>query len=218
MSTKEETDVPVAAAAVPVAETEAFSVPGGRWRKGLCGCFSACCCPCMMGMCCFPLLLGQLIERLGYNCFGCPTEGKSPPVCMIFATLWIIVLIIEVAVNASWWSAYECEDYSEDGSVYVSCTTNFSDLPAWYQVLVWILIIWAYFICIVSCCTRMNMRKQHNIDPACCGDNCVDDCMTTWCCNCCSTIQMVRQTHDEDQYPYVMGSRTGLGPDAPEIV
>merc|ERR1712014_162424 len=81
MSTKEDPEVPVAAAAVPIAETEeqVFSIPGGRWRKGLCDCFSACCCPCMMGWCFPPLLLGQLIERLGYNIFGCPTQGKPPP-------------------------------------------------------------------------------------------------------------------------------------------
>ena len=40
-------------------EAIAFEVPTGTWRKELCSCCDACCCPFWMGCCCFPILMGQ---------------------------------------------------------------------------------------------------------------------------------------------------------------
>jgi Cys-rich protein (TIGR01571 family) len=133
---------------------------------------------------------------------------------MMFTVLFIIAIAIQIAVQISGRQSFVCDD-TGDG---VTCRYNYTDAPIYYQILVWVLVVWVWFVFIVSCCTRMNMRKQYKIEPLCCGDNCCDDCMTTWCCNCCSTIQMVRQTHDEDEYPYSMTSRTGLNSSAPEIV
>jgi len=192
------------AVAVPLGEKD-FEVPGGKWKHGLCDCFSACACPCLMGWCCFPVLLGQVVER--YH--------KGTPVCMIFLVLWIIVIAIEIIVQVKGRTDYQnLLNDDEDGTI----TFNFEVAPLWYQICVWFLPLFGWFLFFVACCTRMNMRKKHNLDPACCGDNCCDDCMTTFCCQCCSTIQMERQTHDEDKYPYEMFSRTGLSKDAPEIV
>lgn len=227
----------VAGVAVPVGTADydgEFVVPGGEWRAGLCDCFSACACPCLMGWCCFPILLGQLVERLRFNIFGCPLDKaqKSPPVCRIFAVLFVIMLGIEIAVQVvARLNFYGCYEDSANSSssgddfftafndpAFDSCVFSLGNAPIYYQILVWFLVVFGWFIFIVSCCTRMNMRKQYNINPLCCGDNCCDDCCTTYFCNCCSTIQMIRQTHDENEYPYEMTSRTGLGPNAPEIV
>jgi len=169
-----------------------------------------------MGWCCFPILLGQIIERLKYAPSG---DGKSLPVCWIFTILFFLVLIIEIIILAT-------NDYSNVmgvistgyGNIYYEEDYSYRDESLYYQILSPLLGVWGWFIFIVSCCTRMKMRKQYQLEPLCCGDNCCDDCMTTWCCNCCSTIQMARQTHDEDTYKYHMMSRTGLGQSAPEIV
>lgn len=217
MSTKEENNSSVAVADTAVPVAGAYEVPGGRWKNGLCSCFSACFCPCVAGWCCFPILLGQMVERLKYNLCGCPGEkGKSsPPACMIFGFFFLVAIIIEIVVQVLYQSFLRA-NCDSDGT---NCTFDYAEAPIGYQICMMLLGIWIWFVFIVSCCTRMNMRKQHNIDPICCvGDNCCDDCLTTWCCNCCSAIQMIRQTHDEDEYPYKMTSRTGLDSDAPVIV
>jgi len=214
---------PVADSAVPVAENvnevKAFEVPGGRWKNKLCSCCSACVCPTLMGYACFPILLGQIIERLKYAPSSSGDGTKSLPVCKIFTILFFLVIIIEIIVIATGTTDYSTGVTStEYGNIYYEMDNSYADAPLYHQILVWLLAVWAWFIFIVSCCTRMKMRKQYQLEPLCCGDNCCDDCMTTWCCNCCSTIQMARQTHDEDTYEYHMMSRTGLGPGAPEIV
>lgn len=48
----------------------AFEVPTGHWRNGLYDCFDACCCPCLLGAFCFPILMGQIMQRMKMNFFG----------------------------------------------------------------------------------------------------------------------------------------------------
>jgi len=219
--------IPIAVTAYPVVaekvdEVQAFQVPGGRWKNGLCSCANgrSCPCPCLMGWCCFPILLGQVVERLKYATSG---DGKSLPICWMFAILFMITSIIEIVILATKdygaAVAYNTTDNTWTDDITTTSTgNNYLNAPLNSQILVWVLAVWAWFIFIVSCCTRMKMRKQYQIEPLCCGDNCCDDCCVTWFCNCCSTVQMARQTHDEDTYKYHMTSRTGLGLGAPEIV
>ena len=78
-----------------------------------------------------------------------------------------------------------------------------------------------HFICgrSASVCARMTFRKKYKLEPTCCcGDNCLDDCCSMYFCSSCTTIQMHRHTHHENEYEYVLTSTTGLSPDAPEIV
>jgi len=199
---------------VHVNEVNAFQVPGGRWKNGLFSCCNACLCPCIMGWCCVPILLGQVVERLKYATSG---DGKSLPVCWIFAILTMIAIIIEIIILSTNQTTIYSNTVDETPFSY-SNNNIYASAPLYYQILVWVIVVWAWFICIISCCTRMKMRKQYHIEPSCCGDNCCDDCCISWYCNCCSIVQMARQTHDEVTYPYDMTSRTGLGPGAPEIV
>jgi len=226
MSTKEQNqdDVVVveATAAVPVVDTAeaiAYEVPGGRWKAGLCGCFGACCCPCLMYFCPV-ILLGQLMERLKFNLFGCPlAKGKKPmPLCMIFTVLILIMIVLEILA----WTVFRVQGDTQtvtaaDGSWSFSYI-DYSNQSVGFQVCAILLPIFQLFFCIVGICTRFNMRKKYNIEPLCCGDNCCDDCCTSYFCFPCSAIQMVRQTHDEKEYHYAVLSRNGLGANAPEIV
>jgi len=53
------------------------------------------------------------------------------------------------------------------------------------------------------------MRHKYRIPPSCCGECCCDDCCCVYWCACCVAMQMHRQTHDTDQYPYQCCSKTG---------
>ena len=166
--------VPVVSSSEKANEVQAFQVPGGRWKNGLCSCCSgstACPCPCLMGWCCFPILLGQVVERLKYATRG---DGTSWPICWMFAILFMIALIIEIVLLATNdYSAAQATDYFTADNIYLAS-------PLYNQILVWVLAAWVWFIFIVSCCTRMKMRKQYQIEPLCLGDNCCDDCCVTW--------------------------------------
>ena len=191
--------IPVADSVVPVVvenvahvnKVNAFQVPSGRWKNGLLSCCSACLCPCLMGWCCYPILLGQVVERLKYaTC----SDRKSWPVCWIFAILWMIVIIIEIFAfyfyatfvffvpSSVFWddddSYTKGDDYlsslydDDNYTYYINTSTSFYS----YQILSFVMAVCVWFICIISCCTRMKMRKQYQIEPICCGDNCCDDC------------------------------------------
>jgi Cys-rich protein (TIGR01571 family) len=201
-TTNADTDaIPIAAAAVAVPaadavtnknEVVAFEVPTGQWRHGLFDCFSSCCCPFAMGLCCFPILMGQNMQRLKLNFLGCErAEGSSeqPPICMVYTAITLILLLF--------------------GSLILALTKR-------YGYIVWA--IWGWYMLIVFTCARMTMRKKYKIKPGCCGDNCLDDCCNVYWCSCCTAIQMARHTHDENEYHYNCSSQTGLNPDAPEIV
>jgi hypothetical protein len=66
---------------------------------------------------------------------------------------------------------------------------------------------------------RKIFRTKYAVPASCFGDaGCWDDCCCTFWCGCCVTIQMARQTHDEEEYPYQCCTSTGLPPNAPSIV
>jgi hypothetical protein len=51
-------------------EEAAFSVPTSQWRKGFCSCFEGGdCLVDLMGRCCAPILIGQVMQRLKLNWF-----------------------------------------------------------------------------------------------------------------------------------------------------
>jgi len=195
--------VAVAAIAVPAGSTDAdaavnknevgaFQVPTGSWRNDCCSCFETCCCPFMMGWCCFPILMGQIMQRMKMNFFGCEKSANEnqAPICIAYTAatigLFLLGLIIQLA------------------------RINYIGPIIWF--------LWAVYMTTVFTCARMTMRKKYKIEPGCCGDNCCDDCLFVYFCSCCTAIQMERHTHDENQYGYNLTSQIGLDDDAPEIV
>lgn len=178
-------------------EVNAFEVPSGKFRHTLCSCFNSCCCLFMMGWCCSSCVVGQVMQRLNFNFFGCPrvnadgtpVTGKRPPVCMMIAAASIATSII--------------------GGVLFSVYPEYGSYP--YAIFGW-------YMLIVTVITRYNMRKKFDIESNCCGDNCCGDCLSVWFCPCCSIIQMASHTHDHDAYPYAPLNGTGLKLGAPEIV
>lgn len=82
-------------------------------------------------------------------------------------------------------------------------------------------VIWyAFYIYVIVALTlaRNNFRKKYNIPGTTCGDSALDDCCCAYWCGCCTVLQMHRHTHNEHKYRYDITSKTGLPPEAPEIV
>lgn len=69
-------------------------IPIGDWKDGLCNCFrhGLCHASCWISYCCPAMAAGQVINRLGLNWLGYPTEMKSERACA-FQTLCIISLV-----------------------------------------------------------------------------------------------------------------------------
>mmetsp|Transcript_3058 Transcript_3058/g.8621 ORF Transcript_3058/g.8621 Transcript_3058/m.8621 type:complete len:174 (-) Transcript_3058:501-1022(-) len=82
--------------------------------------------------------------------------------------------------------------------------------------VVYILLV--VYLIVAGTLTRIAFRRKYNIPASCCGESCVDDCCCMYWCGPCNICQMHRHTHDEREYPYELTSKTGLGPNAPEIV
>ena len=74
-------------------------------------------------------------------------------------------------------------------------------------------ILYLIFYLFVQTRLRRNARIRYDIPG-----NVIVDFLCTLICSCCSTIQMVRQTHDEKVYPYDGCSTDGLPLHAPPLL
>jgi len=167
----------------------AYDIPTGKWRHELCDCCSACCCPFLMGWCCVPILMAQVMERMKFNFLGCPNEsGGSQPICIVFTAVTLAVVFL--------------------GAIIIRFT-------GYFGVFVWS--AWGLYLIIVFTCVRFEFRKRYQIKGCCC-DNPVDDCCLSYWCSCCSAIQMARHLEDPDKAKYNAWTTNGADDNAPEIV
>jgi Cys-rich protein (TIGR01571 family) len=165
----------------------------GKWRRPLCECCEVCCtnCMCGYGFFCTPIMLAQIMTRLKLNVIG--VRGQESLAHHTFwwvMGFWILFLLL-----------------------FFLCISVDS-------VSIVVFVIFALYCTIASTNVRSAMRRRYNIPVECCGccDGVMEDyCISLWCPSC-SVIQMARHTHDIDKYPYHCCTKTGLGPDAPEIV
>jgi len=164
-------------------------IPHGTWRTRLCSC-----CDVLtqstfwMGIFCTPVLMAQLVTRLGLT-----WNGREGPPEQTYLSYNRIVLGL-VFVMSIYWIPFV-------GSVCVFI----------YYLLV---------IVYIGSHVRGYMRQKYQIPstlPTRCGPRIDDFCMML-CCGCCSSIQMVRHTHDDKDYPGHACTTTGLEFDAPSIV
>lgn len=164
-------------------------IPHGTWRTRLCSC-----CDVLtqstfwMGFFCTPVLMAQLVTRLGLT-----WNGREGPPEQTYLSYNRIVLGL-VFVMSTYWIPFL-------GSVCVFI----------YYLLV---------IVYIGSHVRGYMRQRYQIPstlPTRCGPRIDDFCMML-CCGCCSSIQMVRHTHDDKDYPGHACTTTGLEFGAPSIV
>jgi Cys-rich protein (TIGR01571 family) len=70
-----------------------FTVPEGHWRSDLCDCGEIILDPLFwMGLCCTPVLLGQVMQRFKLNACGIPRNYQNT--CAIMVVLWVIFLAL----------------------------------------------------------------------------------------------------------------------------
>lgn len=179
------------------ANLKKYSAPTVKFRSGLYSCCQTFGSVFFMAWLCTPCVIGQVIERINLGWGGCPRiyangnpdKRPSPPICMCFAAVSLLLLVISVA------------------ALVMNVPYGFIFLG-----------IWAWYMMAVTTCTRYNMRKKFRIEGSCCGNGCCGDCFAAYFCPCCSVHQMITHTHNQEEYPYSWRTRTGLRPDAPVIV
>jgi Cys-rich protein (TIGR01571 family) len=163
--------------------------PIGQWRTTLCSC-----CDVLtqstfwMGLCCTPILMAQLITRLGLTWNG--RTGPSEETSLSYNRI-VLGLII---------------------------TLVFWKVPFLGGVLLlgFYLVVVVYIGSQVRAYMRQKYKVPNTL-PTRCGQR-VDDVCLMLLCGCCSSIQMARHTHDDKEYPGHGCTTTGLGLDAPSIV
>lgn len=176
---------------------ENVDAPKGRWRYPLCAC-----CDVLtqatfwMGFCCTPVLLAQLLTRMGLNWKG-KTAETSFEANMTFNR--ILLSFVAVLFFAQ----------------LLPVVNYLVILVYMLAVLVWI-----------GGNLRNNMRQAYAISTCtsrskCCASNqtcaTLEDRVCMCFCGCCSLIQMARQTHNDKEYPGMCCTTTGLEPDAPSL-
>lgn len=83
----------------------------------------------------------------------------------------------------------------------------------WLWLAILVLIVFSAYWWVLMTRARTHIRHHYNIP----GDECDDTMVIGWLTPC-AVIQMLRQTHNESTYPYQCCTKTGLLPDAPEII
>eukprot|EP00536_Pseudo-nitzschia_multiseries_P001860 jgi/Psemu1/294605/fgenesh1_pm.24_\ len=164
-------------------------VPHGTWRNRLFGC-----CDVLtqstfwMGLFCTPVLMAQLITRLGLT-----WNGREGPPEETYLSYNRIILGLVFVMGLYW-------------------------IPVFGTICVFIyyLVVVVYVGSHVRGYMRKKYQIPSTLPARCCSR--VDDTCMMFFCGCCSSIQMARHTHDDKDYPGHACTTTGLEYDAPSIV
>lgn len=169
---------------------EVTGAPIGRWRTKLCSC-----CDVLtqstfwMGLCCAPILIAQLITRLGLTWNG--QSGASDEEKSLSFNRLVLGTMLALAV----WKIPLVGDL---------------------VLLMFYLFIVVHIGAQVRRYMRQKYKIPPTL-PTRCGNRMEDGCCMLFC-GCCSAIQMARHTHDDKEYPGHGCTTTGLGLEAPSIV
>ena len=178
-----------------------MSVPVGKWRDGICGCFNAGVChPFFLTTLFCPLIaLGQVMTRNRLTWAG----GSGPLVetRMTFTSMWIIIFSFLV-LNTVLISLQLTKD-----SPFVDAKTGELD---WLQVgpLVGINLCFGVYSFVATCRTRAAIKNKFMIPDGKCGD--LDDLCVSIVCQPCTICQMGRHTADYSMFRATCCSSTGL--------
>jgi Cys-rich protein (TIGR01571 family) len=195
--------------------------PLRQWRYKLCDCCNLCCASGLWwNAYCLPCIVwGQLLTRLKLGPFANP---RCSPECLdktffivvgyvIF--LWLVLILLGIIIAAKFDCHHGTEYYS--GGYYLDykvCEYTGNPFGIWIPLLV---VGVSYFVYTLTMLTllRRRFRHKYQIPGSCC-----EDCCCMYCCGCCNIIQMARHTHDEHVYKYQCCNKTGLPPDAPQVI
>jgi len=163
--------------------------PHGTWRTRLFGC-----CDVLtqstfwMGLFCTPVLMAQLITRLGLT-----WNGREGPPEETYLSYNRLVLAFVIVMGVYW-----------------------IPILGTLCVFIYYLVVVVYIGSKVRGYMRNKYEIPSSL-PTWCGSR-TDDICVMLCCGCCSSIQMARHTHDDKDYPGHVCTTTGLEYDAHSIV
>lgn len=170
-----------------------IQAPTGRWKDGLCDCFSVGICH--PSLCCSiwcdKLSMAQIMTRMSLTWLGEPGQKVSTQ-----STFKVVVLLLASYIMLS----TSLEIASLD---YTPATT-----PTFIVVLKFVgSILFGTWSTYSLCRTRQNVRRQYSIPEQHC-QGCEDLCCSLFC-TCCTVSQMARHTGEYETYPGVCCSTTG---------
>ena len=181
---------------VPLPEhdvNERINAPTGRWKDGLCDCFSVGICHASLwcACCCSKISMAQIMTRMSLTWLGEPGQRVSTK-----DTFKVVIMLLVAYTIYS--SALE----------FASIGYNVEDVPVAITVMK---SVGGFFFSVWSiyslCKTRQSVRRQYSIpEERCMG--CEDLCCSIWC-TCCTLSQMARHTGEYETYPGVYFSTTG---------
>jgi Cys-rich protein (TIGR01571 family) len=160
---------------------------------------------------CIPM--AQLINRFRWNVYGSRTNFNRSITFSVTVVFYFLAIIGTILFTIT---SFTCDDDHDAYRYYDSDMPNFPCFipKLWLIIMMSISFVVSFIVLILIVRVRYQFRQHYNIEG-----NCFADCCTMWCCPCCANIQMLRQTHDEDEYPYTCCKcLTGLPDNAPEIV
>lgn len=183
----------------------------GRWRHGLFSCFDVCCNGMFWMAWCFNYAaVGQLLQRLKMNVLGRRTREYNGT-CLIWTGICIVVVALDWAGGFTT-AAVNASSTTGEYSHYQNMTTLDIVASAIGAVV-------GIFALVALTNARYWMRTRWSIPADCCdGQGCLGDCCAIFWCGCCSVIQMMRHTHDEEVEQYDCCGVTGLRSGAAEVV
>lgn len=179
---------------------ERLGAPFGRWKDGICGCFS-------LGLfhphlwcslMCPQLQMAQVMTRMHLTCFGEPASPQKTK-----NSFYIVMYLVLVYVVFS--SAVSLAEipYALGGKVPLMITGT-------KTVGSVVFTLWFVY---ALCKTRQSVRTIYGIP----GGNCEDFCCSLMC-TCCTVAQLSRHMGDYDRYPGVCCTETGHPPSTPLAV
>ncbi|VEU36030.1 unnamed protein product [Pseudo-nitzschia multistriata] len=169
----------------PSAGDERIQAPTGRWKDGLCDCFSNGICHASLccALWCDKLAMGQIMTRMSLTWLGEPGQRISTQ-----DTFKVVVLLVAAYTMFSTALEIASLDYTPE--------TTPASIVAMKGVGSTLFGIWSIYS---LCRTRQSVRKQYSIPEKHC-QGCEDLCCAVFC-TCCTISQMARHTGEYETYP-----------------
>jgi Cys-rich protein (TIGR01571 family) len=185
--------------------------PYGQWRTPLCSCCSVLTqATFWMSLVCSPVLIAQLLTRLGLSYTGhADLDGISRSDRTVLHEAQQEVELSYSKIVLSF--------------VAVLAVANFIPVVGFAVILLYVFLL----LVVVGSNLRKSTRQKYKIAPRFkCKElsiddkrnGCIEDIICMAFCGCCSLIQIARHTHNDKEYPGYCCTITGLERGAPKIV
>jgi len=178
-------------------EDEMNITPEGVWRNSFFSCCEVINKPTFWVAFIFPwVIIGQLMQRLKLNVWGCRAENHQHT-CVAIFLFGVSTVFVEGILMLLFF-------FSED-VIY----SNIASAVRFYAAISFL--YWTFML-------RNTLRDGFGLPTTFIQNyHCDDFCTSLCCCQGCSLIQISRHTHNENDHKYEIVSKTGLPNNAPEI-